>query len=97
MLKYNCYCLYLFFKNIREKNVRIFLTLQPARLLCPWDSPGKNTGVGGHALLQEISLTYCLLSPVLASRFFTTGATWEAIYQYFGWRRLLEGIMLLAC
>ena len=22
----------------------------PARLLCPWDSPGKNTGVGCHAL-----------------------------------------------
>ena len=22
--------------------------LQPARLLCPWDSPGKNTGVGSH-------------------------------------------------
>ena len=28
--------------------------LQPARLLCPWDSPGKNTGVGCHALLQQI-------------------------------------------
>ena len=28
--------------------------LQPARLLCPWDSPGKNTRVGCHALLQEI-------------------------------------------
>ena len=28
--------------------------LQPARLLCPWDSPGENTGVGCHALLQEI-------------------------------------------
>ena len=26
--------------------------LQPARLLCPWDSPGRNTGVGGQALLQ---------------------------------------------
>ena len=26
--------------------------LQPTRLLCPWDSPGKNTGVGCHALLQ---------------------------------------------
>ena len=26
--------------------------LQPARLLCPWDSPGKNIGVGCHALLQ---------------------------------------------
>ena len=23
-------------------------------LLCPWDSPGKNTGVGCHALLQGI-------------------------------------------
>ena len=22
------------------------------RLLCPWDSPGQNTGVGGHVLLQ---------------------------------------------
>ena len=26
----------------------------PARLLCPWDSPGKNTGVGYHFLLQGI-------------------------------------------
>ena len=25
---------------------------QPARLLCPWDSPGKKTGVGCHFLLQ---------------------------------------------
>ena len=24
------------------------------RLLCPWDSPGKNTGVGCHFLLQGI-------------------------------------------
>ena len=23
--------------------------------LCPWDSPGKNTGVAGHALLQGSS------------------------------------------
>ena len=28
--------------------------LYPTRLLCPWDSPGKNTGVGCHALLQRI-------------------------------------------
>ena len=26
--------------------------LQPSRLLCPWESPGKNTGVGSHAPLQ---------------------------------------------
>ena len=28
--------------------------LQPARLFCPWDSPGKNTRVDCHALLQGI-------------------------------------------
>ena len=28
--------------------------LSPTKLLCPWDSPGRNTGVGGHALLQGI-------------------------------------------
>ena len=39
--------------------------LEPSRLLCPWDSPGKNTGVGCHFLLQEIFPTQgsnlCLL------------------------------------
>ena len=25
---------------------------QPTRLLCPWDSPGKNTGVGCHFFIQ---------------------------------------------
>ena len=28
--------------------------LQPARFLCPWDSPGKNTKAGSHSLLQGI-------------------------------------------
>ena len=40
--------------------------LQPIRFLCPWDSRGKKTGVGGHFLLQGIFLTQglnpCLLS-----------------------------------
>ena len=27
---------------------------EPIRLLCPWDSPGKSTGVGCHFLLQGI-------------------------------------------
>ena len=57
--------------------------LYPTRLPCPWDSPGKNTGVGCRALLQGIFPTQgsnlCLLtSPVLAGRFFTTSTTWEA-------------------
>ena len=33
------------------------LGVQPARLLCPWDFPGKNTRVGCHFLLQDILLT----------------------------------------
>ena len=28
--------------------------LYPTRLLCPWDSPGNNTGVGCHVLLQGV-------------------------------------------
>ena len=37
-----------------------------------WDSPGKNTGMGFHALLQGIFLTCCI-----AGRFFTVRATRE--------------------
>ena len=36
---------------------------RPARLLCPWDSPGKNNGVGCHFLLQ---LLYISLSIYLS-------------------------------
>ena len=31
--------------------------LEPTSLLCPWDLPGKNTGVGCHFLFQGIFLT----------------------------------------
>ena len=34
------------------KRVWLFTTPWTARLLCPWDSPGKNTGVSCHFLLQ---------------------------------------------
>ena len=30
--------------------------LQPTRLLCPWDFPGKSTGVGCHCLLRQLLL-----------------------------------------
>ena len=48
-------------------HVLLFATLWtvPARLLCPWDSRGKNAGVGCYALLQGIfptrGLNPCLL------------------------------------
>ena len=65
--------------------------LEPTSLLCPWDSPGKNTGMGCHALLQRIFLTQgsnppdpgiepeSLPSPALAGGFFTNSAMWEAL------------------
>ena len=51
--------------------------LWPTRLLCPRNSPGKNTGVGCHALLQGIFPTQgrdprllCLLH------------CWQVLYHY---------------
>ena len=35
----------------------IFYHKEPTRLLCPWDFPGKNIGVGCRFLLQRIFLT----------------------------------------
>ena len=32
---------------------------QPSRLLCPQDSPGKNTGVGCHFLLPKYNGDIC--------------------------------------
>ena len=51
--------------------------LQPTRLLCSWNYPSKNTGVGCHFLLQGIYLTQglnlsLLWLPALAGGFFTT-------------------------
>ena len=49
------------------------------RLLCPWDSPGKNTGVGCHFLLQGIFLTQGLNPHLLIGRWILYHwATWEA-------------------
>ena len=45
---------------------------QPSRLLCPWDSPGKNTGVGSHSFLQGIFLTQGLNPGLLHCRWFST-------------------------
>ena len=39
--------------SVTSNSLRLY-GLVPASLLCPWDSPGKNTGVGSHFLLQGI-------------------------------------------
>ena len=56
-------------------HIWLFVTLWtvPARSLCPWESLGKNTGVGYHAPLKGIFLAQGLnlpLSPALEGEFF---------------------------
>ena len=58
--------------------------LQPARLVYPWDSLGKNTGVGCRfpppGDLPDPGIEPASLrSPALAGVFFTTSATWGAL------------------
>ena len=49
------------------------------RFLCPWDFPGKNTGVGCHFLLQGIFPTYGLNPGLLHCRqIIYRWSTWEA-------------------
>ena len=59
--------------------------LQPARLLCPWDFPDKNTGVAYHFLLQGIFPTQGLnpsLLHLLHCRWILYHwATWEGQCQ----------------
>ena len=41
-----------FASSYRSRLLATLWTVTPARLLCPWHSPGKNTGVSCHFLLQ---------------------------------------------
>ena len=53
--------------------------LQPTKLLCPWYSPGKNTGVGSYSLLQGIFPDQtCLLHLLHCRRIIYHWATGEA-------------------
>ena len=71
--------------------------LQPTRLPCPWNSPGKNTGVCCHALLQGIFPTQGLNPGLLNCG--------QILYQlshqgsqtsplFLGWRRTSQGEVL---
>ena len=74
-------------------------TLQPTRLLCPWDFPGKSTGVGCHCLLHHVTidLTKKVLSvgklsgswwKITSSNFFLN--TWILFY----WQHILLNVSL---
>ena len=46
---------------------------QPNRLLCPWDSPGKNTGVSCHSLLLPLKIRASYQNLLLYSSTFGEG------------------------
>ena len=43
-----------FTRNVKVKVSQSCLTLSPHELYSPWNSPGQNTGMGSHSLLQGI-------------------------------------------
>ena len=69
---------------------------QPTRLLHPWDSPGKNTGVGCHFLLQcmkvksesEVTQSYPSLSDLMDCSL--PGSSVHGIFQ----ARVLEWVAI---
>ena len=51
--------------------------LSPTRLLCPWDSPGKNTGVGCPALFHRLFPTQSGVSAIEPASL-TSPCRWQA-------------------
>ena len=51
---------------------------QPTRLPRPWDSPGKNTGMGCHFLLQPMKVKS---ESEVAQSCLTLATSWPAAYQ----------------
>ena len=86
----------------RVSRVRLFVTLwtlgcycdamdcTAARLLCPWDSPGKNTGVGCHTGLQGIFLTQGLNLCLLCLLYWQVGSNGNPL-QYSCLENSMEG------
>ena len=86
-------CMHACFRLSHFSPVRLFATLWTVgcQLLCPWDSPGKSTGVGCHALLQEIfptqGLILCLLR-LLHGRQILYRYGWTCCSLSVAWSRL---------
>ena len=62
---------------------------EPARLLCPWDSPGKDAGVGCHALLEGLFPTQgsnpCFIRPLPWQAVLYTSNTQCRVHGYKPW------------
>ena len=80
---------------VHDKPLQSCLTLwdpldcKPARLLCPWDPPGTNTGMGCHFLLQFYIQYYAI--------FFAQISTVLTIENSFSWLICPFNISLGVC
>ena len=54
---------------------------QPTRLTHPWDSPGKNTGMGCHFLFQCMKVKSEKSKLKLLSHVLTSATSWTTAYQ----------------
>ena len=61
------------------------------RLPCPWDSPGKNTGVGCHFLLQYMKVK---VKGKSLSRVQPSATPWAAAYQASSVRGIFQARVL---
>ena len=59
--------------------------LYPAKLLCPWDSSGKNIGVGCHSLLQVLLLGLQQIHDYLCCRW-TSVSIAVSVPEYRAWK-----------
>ena len=74
--------------------------LQPGRLLCLWDFPGKNTGLSCHFLFQGIFLTQGLNPCLLHCRWiFYHWATREALLstQFGLFKTMVQWLIYIIC
>ena len=68
-----------------------------ARLLCPWDSPGKNTGVGSHYHLQGIFLIQGLNPGLLHHRQILYHLIHWKLHKQYGTRKPYTGCRIFFC
>ena len=81
---------YMWWKCLSLSHVWLLVTPQTVapQALCPWNSPGKNTGVGHHSLLQASSQSRdWTQDSCIVGRFFTAWSTEEENWY---WRTYLQ-------
>ena len=76
-IKQACCCCCCYVASVMSDSVQPH-RWQPTRLPHPWDSPGKNTGVGCHFLLQGMKVKS---ESEVASHFQLLATPWTAAYQ----------------